>query len=286
MIFVGFLKSLWLIVRFNPEIVLTAGSFVCVPVAYAARILGKRVLVHQQDLKIGLANRLMVPVASKITVALPELREKFPREKVVVTGNPTRKVVFSGNIERAKQYFKLENNVPTLLIVGGGVGSEIINGLFIDKNKELTKFCQVIHVVGKGEQSKWLNNIELKNNHRYHAYEFLGRELSDAYVVANIVFGRAGFSTLTELSALSKPAIIMPIPDNQQEDNAEYFYKKQAIVYVRQEDFDPEYVIGMIESLLLKRDQLLGLGENINNAMPQDAREEYAKLVKELVGRY
>ena len=89
-IFLGFLKSLWLVWRFKPDVILTAGGFVCVPVAYAGWVLRKKVLVHQQDLRIGLANRLMKPIATKITVAFPELTEKFSAAKVEVTGNPVR----------------------------------------------------------------------------------------------------------------------------------------------------------------------------------------------------
>ena len=279
----GLIQSLWQVWRFKPDVLLTAGSFVCVPVALAARIFKVKIIVHQQDLKIGLANRLMQKIATKITIAFPELQNKFPREKVVLTGNPVRPELFAGSREQAMSIFHLETNLPTLLIMGGGIGSEVINKGFISAQLELTRFCQVIHLLGKGDQAKWLHQPEVLANHRYHVYEFLAEELTHAYAAADLVFGRAGLSSLTELAALKKASIIMPIPDNQQEVNAEYLFAKKAIVYVKQEDFSADYIVSMIDDLFNHGGRLVELGENLYRAMPQNAGEEYAKMIDELV---
>lgn len=282
LIFIGFLKSLWLVFRFKPDLILTAGSFVCVPVVWAAFILRKKIVIHQQDLRIGLANKLMKPFATKITVAFEELADKFPKEKVVVTGNPIRPTLFQGDKITALHKLKLQRDLPVLLVMGGGVGSEIINQVFIEASLELTKFCQVLHVVGKGSQAKWLYNPQITENPRYRAYEFLISQLADAYAAADLFFGRAGLATLTELSALQKPAIVMPIPNNQQIENAKYFNEKKAIVYVRQEDFEKEYVVNLIKDLLSRDIRLAELKKNIYQAMPQNALEEYLRLIGEM----
>jgi len=285
-IMLGFLKSLWIVWRFRPDVILTAGSFVSVPLVFAASLFKIRVVIHQQDLKIGLANRLMQRVACKITVAFDDLRDYFPREKVVITGNPVRPEIFNGDKQRAFAKFNLEVNLPVLLIMGGGVGSEIINKVFIENNKEITEFCQVIHVLGKGEQSKWLVNPETNGNTRYHLYDFLDADLPDAYAVADLFFGRAGFSTLTELAAISKPAVIMPIPNHQQVENAEFFHAQKAIVYVRQEDFQGEYIANLLRDLLEKTGRLNELSVNIHNSMPEDATQEYVRFVNDLIRKY
>lgn len=286
LIFFGFLKSLWIVLRFQPQLVLTAGSFVSVPVVWAAAIFRRKIIVHQQDLKVGLANRLMQPFATKITVAMEELRTSFPIDKVVITGNPIREKLGQGDIFRARQKFNLQPGTRVILIMGGGLGSEIINQTFVSISRELTKFCQVIHLLGKGEQSKWLYDSEIATNNRYHAYEFLDQDLADAYAVADLIFCRAGFSTLTELAALKKPAIVMPIPEHQQVENAEYFHDKKAIVYVRQEDFSPEYILSLIEDLLDKPHRLTELSENIYHSLPVNATEEYGEFIRHLLGQY
>lgn len=286
LIFFGFIKSLWIILRFQPQLILTAGSFVSVPLVLAAAIFHRKIVIHQQDLKVGLANRLMQPFAMKITVAFEELRDFFPSPKVVITGNPVRLTLFDGDRERALKKFNLQPNLPVLVVMGGGLGSEIINQTFIKISKELTKFCQVIHLLGRGNQVKWLYDSEIATNNRYHAYEFLDQDLADAYAIADLVFCRAGFSTLTEVSALKKPAVVMPIPDHQQVKNAEYFYNKKAIVYVRQEDFGDDYLLNLLEDLLSRSSRLKELSDNIYYALPQKATEQYADFIRHLLGQY
>lgn len=287
LILFGFLKSLWLVYRFKPDLVLTAGSYVCVPVAYAAKVFKKRLIVHQQDLQIGLANKLMQPLADKITLAVSELRDKYSQpDKLVVTGNPTRDFLFHGLSERAVTRFSLAPELPVLLIMGGGVGSEIINKVFIESAAKLTEFCQVIHAVGKGDQTKWLLSPAIENNRRYHAVEFLGPELADVYAATTVFFGRAGFGTLTELAALGKPAVVMPIPDNQQEKNAEFFHRQKAVVYVRQADFSGEYIINLLADLLSRPKRLSELSLNIQRVLPEQAADKYAELICDLLGEF
>lgn len=279
----GFFISLWVIWRFKPDVVLTAGSFVSVPTAWAAKVLKKRVIVHQMDLKVGLANKLMVPTASRITVAFPELRDKFPREKVIVTGNPTRQFILSGIAERARGRFQLERNVPTVLVMGGGLGSSVINEAFVGAARDLTAFCQVIHLTGRGDQSRWTHHPEVINNPRYHAFEFMSTELADAYAVATVVVSRAGLASLTELSVLGKPSVIIPIPNNQQVENVDYFNQRKAVVYVQQQDLDSEYITNLLQDLLEKKKRLHDLSTAIAAVMPKDATATYVKVITDLL---
>lgn len=279
----GFFKALWLIYRFQPDIVLTAGSFVCVPVVMAAAVLRKKIIVHQQDLVVGLANKIMKPFAHKITVSFDEMSEKFNQEKVVVTGNPVRKFLFDANKNSAVKKFNLQEDLPTVLIVGGGKGSQIINEIFINQAKQFTEFCQIIHVLGKGAQSMWLNHPLVMQNSNYHTYEFLTDEMAAAYAAADLVVCRSGLSTLTELSALQKPTITIPIPNNQQVANAKFFNEKKAVVYVRQEDLAPQYIIDLIKDLLTNQQKLKSLTENIYNIMPQNSASKYVDLIYQVV---
>lgn len=279
----GFFKSLWFIWRFKPDIILTAGSFVCVPVVLAGAVLRKKSIIHQQDLRIGLANKIMKPFATKITVAFEELIDFFPKDKVVFTGNPVRQFLYSGNRERAYQKFAFNPELPVILVMGGGIGSEIINKTFIESSKSLTQFCQVIHLVGKGEQSKWLYSPIIQGNKRYRAYEFLTDDLADAYAVSTLVVCRGGLATLTEIAALRKPAIVIPIPKNQQEDNAEFFKKNGAVVYVRQEDLDNEYIINLVRDLLEKSSWRQKLSQQLSQIMPSNATQNFVKIINDIV---
>ena len=126
-VLIGFFQSLKIIIKTKPDLILTAGSFVGVPVVLAGWLLRRKIIVHQQDLKAGFANRLMAPFASKITVSFDYSLKFFPARKTVLTGNPVRRQVIGGQKQRAKEFFGLEDNLATLLVMGGSQGAAEIN---------------------------------------------------------------------------------------------------------------------------------------------------------------
>jgi len=269
---IGFFQSLFIILKFKPDVILTAGGFVCVPVVWAGWVLRKKIIVHQQDLKVGLANRLMAPLATKITVVFPEMAKSFCEKKVVVTGNPIRKIIFSGTKQAAIQKFNLEPDLPVLLIMGGGTGALIINKMVRQILADLVEFCQIIHITGKGKQ------FDFKHP-RYHQFEFLHQELADAYAAADLVVSRAGFSSLTELAVLGKPTIVIPLPNEDQINNAKYFANKDALIIFEQENLTAEKLLNEIKSSINDFEKLALLSKNISEIMLKDANERYIKFV-------
>jgi UDP-N-acetylglucosamine--N-acetylmuramyl-(pentapeptide) pyrophosphoryl-undecaprenol N-acetylglucosamine transferase len=277
-IFVGFLQSTFIVAKFKPEIVLTAGSFVAVPVAYAARLLGKKIIAHQQDILIGLANKLMFPLATKITVSFEDLLKVCPMDKSTFTGNPVRSFLFNGSKERAAATWKLEKDLPTLLVLGGGTGAESVNAFFAKIAPDLIKFCQVIHVFGANKILK----VEDASG-RYHSLEFLTDDLADAYAAADLVVSRAGLSTLTELAVLAKPVIIIPIPDGHQENNAAYFARINAAIYWKQKEMQETAGLAQLKRLLANKEELARLAGNIKTLATADAVERFVEVIKEVL---
>lgn len=275
---VGLCQAWKIIKRFQPDLILSAGGFVSVPVIIAAKFLKKKTVVHQQDIVAGLANKIMSRFATMITVTFESSLQDFSKEKTVQTGNPYRSQILKGNEESAIKRFKLEPGVPTCLIFGGSLGAAWINRSIAAMVPSLTAFCQIIHVVGRGKVQSGLEEYS-----RYHQYEYLFEELADAYAIADLVVARAGLSTLTELTALRKPTILIPIPDNQQEKNAEYFVQKQAAVRINQKTTTPEELGDLIKKLLDSPERLAQLSVNIKEMMPRDAAEKYLDLIKKLV---
>ncbi|MFH0856327.1 MAG: UDP-N-acetylglucosamine--N-acetylmuramyl-(pentapeptide) pyrophosphoryl-undecaprenol N-acetylglucosamine transferase [bacterium] len=156
-IVMGFFQSLWINLVFKPDIILTAGGFVAVPVVFSGWLLRIPVLVHQQDVEIGLANKLMMPFAKIITCSLQEAGSRrdglqcvsTTKGKVYFTGNAIRKNIFNTRSrEELEKKFNLERNIPTVLILGGGTGAMAVNNIVVQTISELTKFCQVIHITG------------------------------------------------------------------------------------------------------------------------------------------
>ncbi len=283
LIVLGFFQSLYILKRFDPDVVVSAGAFVSVPVAWAAWVLRKPVIIHQLDIKKGLANTLMTPCASKVTVSFPELVSEFPEKKVEHIGTPIRSLLFQGDRNRAYTALNLDSELPTILVLGGGTGSLFINKLTISSLPELLNFCQVIHITGSG---KGVPAIALKEKEeRYHSFEFVVDELPNIFAAADVVICRAGIGTLTELAALGKPAVVIPIPDSQQEKNVEYFKQHQAVIELQQKDLSAQSFIEEIRELLNNPEALVFLHKQIQKLSFQNSRERMRDIILEYENR-
>lgn len=278
-ILLGLIKSCWLIYKFKPDIIIGAGGFVQVPVIYAAGLFFKKtkIIIHQLDVKAGLANNLCAKFADRITVSIKKSLSDFPQDKTVVTGNPYRSDIVKGNINKAFKIFNLTGGLPAVLILGGGIGALSLNRLIIKSLNELTKLCQIIHVAGKNK------SIDYPVNANYHPYEFLTDELKHGYAAADLIISRAGFSTLTELSILAKPVILIPMPDSHQEQNAEFFAEQKAVIVLQQKTLTSDNLVKTVNNLLSNRELRFELSNNISKIMPADATERFIKEIARMV---
>jgi UDP-N-acetylglucosamine--N-acetylmuramyl-(pentapeptide) pyrophosphoryl-undecaprenol N-acetylglucosamine transferase len=245
----------------DPDIIVSAGAYVSVPLVIIGKLKGKKVLIHQQDIKVGLANRIMSWFSDKITLSFWESGVRFNQNKVYLTGNPSR---FNReqikNLNRLKllQKYNLKSEKPILLVLGGSSGSVELNQVVYKAVDQLTNKYQILHVTGQNKNKK----IEKKD---YYQYNFLDKELLDFMFLADIVVSRAGFATLTELSYLSKCAIIVPLKGHQ-EINAGYFYKEKAI-----ELCDSEHLVQTIFKIAKNKSKKESLIEHIDYIMPKNA---------------
>lgn len=277
---IGFLEAISVIAKFKPDLIISAGSFVSVPLVWAGRLFGKKIIIHQQDVRPGLANKIMTPAADKITVTFEKSLNDFDKSKTVWTGNPLREKVktIKDQLLTIGDYkkFDLTKDKPTLLILGGGTGALSINKVVVEALPELTKFCQIIHLTGKGK------NLT-KEQAVYKIFEFLNQDLFKALAIADLVISRAGMATLTELSYLEKPTIVIPIPDSHQEDNAKYFSDKEAVLYLEQNQLTSSELIKTINELLNNKEKRKMLGNNFKKAMREGANEKFIEVIEKLI---
>ncbi len=212
--------------RFRPQVVFSKGGFVSVPVNIAAALLRIPVVVHESDLRPGLANKISFRFARRICLSFDESVKFLSgglQKKVVVTGNPVRKELEEGDAEKGKKMLGFDRFRPIVLVMGGSSGAIQINNLVRDNLEELVKRYQIVHVVGKG-------NLEMGLHHKgYKQFEFLGKELFDVYAAAALVVSRAGANSLAEIGSLGKKAIIIPlsaeVSRGDQIDNAQIYAK-------------------------------------------------------------
>lgn len=272
-IFVGFVEALWRFGQNKPSVVLTAGSYVAVPVGWAAYFYNIPVFIHQQDVRVGLANKLLKLVAAKITVTLPESVNYFGTSKTVLTGNPVR-ADFEKPFDQTEAKIKLglEPSKPLILVIGGGTGSQVLNDLVALALPNLIKITQIVHITGS---DKFNGQISVPG------YLPLASTTESITVLsaADLVISRAGMGVLTELSALKKPSVVVPIPASHQQDNADYFANHESIIIMPQDKLTPASLIATVSGLLGDKDKLAKLGQRLNELMPSGAAQKIADLV-------
>lgn len=209
-----FFKTTRILKKIRPDVVLGFGGYVSFPVCVAAFFLKIPVVIHEQTLGAGLANREISRWAKKVCISWRTSEEFFPKRKIVLTGNPLRKEI----IEAARIIPK-KLGIPIIYVTGGSTGSHFINELIAESLPELLKNYIVIHQAG---DSKVYNDFEklseikktlpLGLSERYDLRKFTtNEEIGQVFANATVVVGRAGMNTITEIIYLKKPSILIPL---------------------------------------------------------------------------
>ena len=231
----GYGQAISLMRKIKPDVVFSKGGFVSVPVVLAAKFCHVPAVIHESDITPGLANKIAIKGAKKVCCNFPETLKYLPSEKAVLTGSPIRKELFNGNPQNALKLCNFPNHdKPVLLIIGGSLGSKIVNEAVRKILPELLDNFYVIHLCGKGN----LDN-SLTGTIGYAQFEYANEELTDMFALADIAISRAGANSICELLALHKPNILIPLSAaasrGDQVLNAKSF-KKQGFSYVIEEE--------------------------------------------------
>lgn len=276
----GLVESVALVRSFRPDVAFAAGGFGAVPPLLATSLLRVPTVIHQQDVEPGLANRILAPFATAVTVTFPPSLNHFPRPKTTITGNPVRREIPAGSREEAIRIFRLRPDLPTVLVTGGGTGALGLNRLVAGAALLLTPACQILHVTGRG---KGVEVPELGSS--YRQVEFLTDEMPHALAAAELVVGRAGLSTLTEIAALGKPSLLVPMPRSHQNANAEAFAAGGAALVLQEDELSPERLAEAILALLRDEKRLTALGEHARSMMPPRAEVRIADVIERVAKR-
>ena len=285
-IFAGFFGSLSILRKYKPSCVFGAGSFVQVPLIWAAWVLRIPIIIHQQDIYPSLANKLCSWLATHITVTFEDsaldfstgfgLFYKKPGNKIIVTGNPFRQSLAHASKAEAAKNFHLSGQLPVLLVFGGGTGAQALNTLLEKSLPQLLKTVEIIHATGMNKQKS------IKSEYpQYHQYPFI-KNMAEAYAAADLVLSRAGLSTITELSNLAKLSIIIPMPESHQELNGRFLSHTGSAIVLEQRDASPELLIRIIRKVLVDGNLQKQLVNNMEKIMPRNATENIATIVARL----
>lgn len=220
------MRSAILLRSFRPQVVFGVGGYVSLPLVWVAQWFGIPTVIHEQNRRLGMANRLLAPKATRIFLSFEDTRGDFPEERAAVVGNPVRsQFVTPPDLETARQALSLAPDAPVLLVCGGSQGARSINEALIACLPDLVAAgVQVLWATGDLDYDRALCAAEDAGG-TIRVFRFLD-DMATAFAAADLVVGRSGASTTAELAVMGKPCILVPYPkatDDHQMQNAQAF---------------------------------------------------------------
>lgn len=249
----GFDEAKKLMKSLKPDIIFSKGGFVSVPVVIAGKQCHVPTIIHESDMTPGLANKISIPSATKVCCNFPETLEHLPKEKAVLTGCPIRKELLTGDRNAALEFCKLKGDKPVILIIGGSLGSVIVNNAVRSVLPQLLKDFHVVHLCGRGKIDEALTSSE-----GYVQFEYIQNELKDLFALADVVISRAGANAICELLALHKPTLLIPLSvkasRGDQILNARSFERQGYSMVLEEEELTASSLLNAIQKLYKEKD--------------------------------
>jgi len=283
----GFRQARRLVATFEPDVLFITGGYVCAPVTLAARLAGVPVLIYLPDMEPGLAIKSLAHLADRVAVTAPPVVGHFRPGQAVVTGYPVRRQLLEGDRTAARKRLGLaEEGPPVLLVFGGSQGARSINRAVSEGLERLLQAAQVIHISGRRD-ADWTQarraSLPEALRARYHLYDYLHDEMTDALLAADLAVSRAGASTLGEFPAVGLPAVLVPYPyaGAHQWANARYLVEAGAAVAIADADLGRDLVPTVLD-LLADDDRRAAMGRAARSLARADAAQRIAHELKEL----
>lgn len=288
------IKTIVILKRVKPDVVLGFGGYISFAVSLCSFFLRIPVVIHEQTLEVGLSNKIVSKFAKKVCISWKSSERFFPKKKIVFTGNPVEKELFDDSVlkDELPQLTKLKSlKLPVIYITGGSSGSHFINTLIEENLTELLGKYVLIHQAGASLKFKDFDRLEsirknLDSNlrDRYSIVKFINpHHFFSVIAASDLVIGRAGINTLTQLILLQKPVLFIPLPfsqNNEQTKNALFMKELGLSEVLSQKKLDKTLFVDKIERMLKKIDSYKI--KNTKDVLEKNAEEKIIKVVKDV----
>jgi UDP-N-acetylglucosamine--N-acetylmuramyl-(pentapeptide) pyrophosphoryl-undecaprenol N-acetylglucosamine transferase len=277
-----------IIADFRPDIAIGVGGYASGPILKAASSKGIPTLLQEQNSYAGVTNKMLAEKATTICVAYEGMERFFPKEKIVLTGNPCRQdlVISEENRRQGYEFFHLDPSRKTILMIGGSLGARTLNASLVAALPDIARSdVQVIWQCGKyyyEDMSRLEREGRLPANVRL--YDFVSR-MDYAYSVADLVISRAGAGSISELCLLQKPVILVPSPnvaEDHQTKNALALVRKDAAVMISDADA-PAKLFATALSLVHDDDRLKAMSINIGRLAQRDSAKRIVDEIEKIL---
>ncbi len=277
------MKARKIVKNFAPQVAVGVGGYASGPTLKAATMLGVPSLIQEQNAFAGKTNKLLSKNVAKICVAYEGLERFFPADKIVMTGNPTRKnmVAIVGKEQEGYDFYGFDPSKKTILIIGGSLGARTLNASVLQHLDTLKQSgVQVLWQCGKLYHEHIEAALEGKELGDIHLVQFIAR-MDLAYAIADVVISRAGAISVSELCLVRKPAILVPSPnvaEDHQTKNAMALVEKDAAILVKDAEARDKLIDTALK-LISDEAQCKSLSERIGSLGKPNAT---AQIVDEL----
>jgi UDP-N-acetylglucosamine--N-acetylmuramyl-(pentapeptide) pyrophosphoryl-undecaprenol N-acetylglucosamine transferase len=283
---VSLFRSMAILNAFKPDVVIGTGGFASGPLLQVAAMKGVPTLIQEQNSFPGITNKLLSKKVTKVCVAYEGLERFFPKEKLILTGNPVRQDVvdLEGKSAEASTFFGLDPHKKTLLVLGGSLGARRINQLVESKLDYLKKLdIQLIWQCGKlyeEDYSRYISNANVQ------VHSFLNR-MDLAYAAADVIISRAGASSVSELCVVGKPVIFIPSPnvsEDHQTKNALAVSEQGAALLIREQELESTFET-QFSALISSESTQLELSAAIKQLALKNATQSIVDEIEKLLNK-
>lgn len=290
--FVSLFKVSGMIRKFKPDVVIGTGGYVCGSVLLAAWMMNVPTLIHEQNAFPGVTNKILARLVDIVAVNFADAKKYFPKNsRIIVTGNPIRGNMLSISKDEGLKEFGFTNELPVVFVVGGSRGAKRLNEsvLLLAKHCVDEKGFQMLHMTGETQYEDVMGkyksegiDTEAKN---LKVVPFL-YNMPYALAASDMIISRCGASTLSEITALGKPSILIPYPyatDNHQEYNARALEKNGAAIVILERELNAEILYNEVADMLSKPEKASQMGRKSKELGRTDAAYVIVKAAAELL---
>lgn len=284
-------KSSKIIKEFKPDIVIGTGGYICGPVIMAAHKNKIPAVIHESNAFPGLATKMLSKKVATIMVAFEEAKKRINHKNVVITGTPTKLKKLHITEEKEKQIKRelgLKENQKTILVFGGSQGAQAINKAMIELIEKGITSYQIMWAPGpeqyeKIKQELERKNIEKKENVKIVPYIYNMQEVMN---ISDLVIARSGAITITEISTIGKPSILIPLPNvsnNHQEYNARVLANIEAAEIILNQDLTGEKLKQKIDKIITNEEKTIKMGNSARQVHIENVEEKIYKEIEKAI---
>ncbi|MCX7746966.1 MAG: undecaprenyldiphospho-muramoylpentapeptide beta-N-acetylglucosaminyltransferase [Clostridia bacterium] len=287
-LFQGLYEARKILKSFKPDIVIGTGGYVCGPVLFNASMMKIPTLVHEQNAYPGITNRILARYVDRVAISFKESERFFKSaKKIKLTGNPIRSEILSIDKKAARKTLKLEGSQKLVVIFGGSRGAERINKAVTDM---ILRFHQpqdfnIIFATGESMYQNVMEKLKAAGNKSVEVVPYI-YDMGTVMAAADLAVCRAGAITISELTALGIPSVIIPSPyvtANHQEHNARSLEKFGAASVILEKNLNGDVLYREIKELIIDKERLINMSEHSKKIGKRNAVESIYDMVKEMI---